>query len=375
MSNLITDDILTALNIVAMEPLDDGTFRLIGKIPEWFLQFYPNAESERESFNLDANFPFLENFLIDAESFWNRNEVEPIKSGCWSETDLSGNEYNLEASALHFNTQKILLLKWLEIDYEEKLFIMQRARENNLVYQKLIKELQKKEILLHCIIHDMAGQLTAIAHVFDLIELVENLTPSGKKYLEIGRDQSHKQRSLIQAILSAFSAEVESLQAFTLDPAYAPDAMVCAAEVINALSPMFSLKNMKLQLEPTIDRTVNWQVVGEKTHLERVLSNLVENAFRHSSPGSTVTVNLQDDGHYILLTVDDEGSGVPPEFAKSLFQKFSQGKVNTGRVGLGLYFCRITIERWGGTIGYSPRPEGGSRFWFRVPKAVSLTNG
>nr|MDJ0773505.1 ATP-binding protein [Mastigocoleus sp. MO_167.B18] len=53
---------------------------------------------------------------------------------------------------------------------------------------------------------------------------------------------------------------------------------------------------------------------------------------------------------------------------QSLFKKFYQGKDKSGKSGLGLYFCRITIERWGGKIGYSPRPQGGSCFWFRLPK-------
>jgi hypothetical protein len=125
---------------------------------------------------------------------------------------------------------------------------------------------------------------------------------------------------------------------------------------------------MNLHLAPDIDIAADWKVVGEKLRLERVLTNLVENAFRHSPPDSTVTVGLEDDGNFILLSVDDDGPGVPQDISKNLFQKFSQGKDTSGRAGIGLYFCRITVERWGGTIGYSPRGEGGSRFWFRLPR-------
>jgi len=64
----------------------------------------------------------------------------------------------------------------------------------------------------------------------------------------------------------------------------------------------------------------------------------VENAFRHSPPDSTVTINLEDDGEFILLSVDDEGSGVPQDISKTYFKKFFQGKDKSGRVGLGLYF-------------------------------------
>ena len=43
---------------------------------------------------------------------------------------------------------------------------------------------------------------------------------------------------------------------------------------------------------------------------------------------------------------------------------------SSGLTGLGLHFCRRTVERWGGRFGYTPRPGGGSRFWFRLPCAV-----
>jgi signal transduction histidine kinase len=123
-------------------------------------------------------------------------------------------------------------------------------------------------------------------------------------------------------------------------------------------------------LAENIDMTANWKVVGDKSRLDRVISNLAENAYRHSPPESTVTIGLQQEGEYITVTVDDEGAGVAPEMTTTLFQKFSQGKNRAGRAGLGLYFCRITVERWGGAIGYSSRPQGGSRFWFRLPKPV-----
>ncbi len=52
-----------------------------------------------------------------------------------------------------------------------------------------------------------------------------------------------------------------------------------------------------------------------------------------------------------------------------LFALFSKGKSHAGKAGLGLYFCKITVERWGGAIGAETRERGGSRFWFRLPRA------
>ncbi len=245
--------------------------------------------------------------------------------------------------------------------------MLQKCRESNLNYQKLTKEVQKKEILIHCIIHDLAGQLTAIKCCFDLLSF-QALTPKGIEYLQTGKKQAIKQEMLIKDVLNAFSAEVESLEAFTVDPEQSPNALACVKEVIEALEPNFNTNQMKLKLAANINPERDWKVVGEKSRLDRVLTNLVENAFRHSPPNSTVTIDLQQQEKDILISVMDEGAGVPPEMANNLFKKFSQGRNKVGKAGLGLYFCRITIERWGGKIGYSPRPQGGSQFWARLSK-------
>lgn len=369
MNESITTELFAALNIIVLERLDSGSFAIVGTIPDWFNNFYGDTTQEPDGLNLGQQFPFLENFLIDAEDYWIEKGAEPLKSGLWTEINILGNECHLEASAVCLKDKKILLIECLGIAYEEKHSLIQKARQNNLTYQHLIKEIQKKEILLHCFVHDIAGQLTGLNCCFALLAL-ENLTPKGRERLEIGRKQCTKQEMLIQEILKAFSAEVKSLEAFSLDPAHAPDAIICAMEVVDALLPTFTFNKMQLQLAADIDKSKDWKVVGENSRLERVLFNLVENALRHSPAGSTVTVNLQEDGEFILVSVDDEGFGVPPELSKNLFQKFSQGREKAGKAGLGLYFCRITVERWGGSIGYSPRSERGSRFWVRLPRPI-----
>jgi CheY-like chemotaxis protein len=53
-----------------------------------------------------------------------------------------------------------------------------------------------------------------------------------------------------------------------------------------------------------------------------------------------------------------------------MFALFAKGKDKPGKAGLGLYFCKITVERWGGTIGAETKPKGGTRFWFRLPRAT-----
>jgi signal transduction histidine kinase len=374
MNDSITADLLATLNILVLERLDLGSFKITGIAPNWLTGFcHPKIISGMEVLIPTEAFPFLDFFLIDAEEFWHNNSKLKINSGLWTQKDLIGKEYHFEASAICLNNRKFLLIESLEDVYQEKQYIIQKAREHQLHHQQLLKDNQKKEVLIHCIIHDIAGQLSSINCCFALLEL-ENLTPKGQERLEIGRKQSIKQEMLIREILNAFSAEVQSLEAFTSTPENSPNILNSVEEAIKILNPAFALNNIQLHLAANINLTADWRVIGDQSRLDRVIANLVENAFRHSPPESTVEIGLQDQDEYILVTVDDEGKGVPPEMLDTLFQKFSQGKDKPGKSGLGLYFSRITVERWGGKIGYLPRPEGGSRFWFRLLKQVQNTN-
>ncbi|PPS39173.1 sensor histidine kinase KdpD [Chroococcidiopsis sp. TS-821] len=361
-------DLFAALNVVVLTRLDNKAFKLIGNPPAWFLQFYPEVV-QTENLVLEDKFIFLENFLFDAEKHWQEQNKGTLKSGLWIETDDSGSEHYLEAVAVNALSQKFLLISLGELTVnEEKQLLIQQAREKSLNYQALIKETQKKEFLIHCIIHDLAGPLTGIRYCLDLIEL-QDITDKAKEYLELGKIQAQRQEFLIQNILDTFAAEVESIQ-FASDSHF-PDALECTTKMISLLSPLFVFGKKRLELDSRIDPQQDWRVIGDKARLERVLSNLIENAWRHTPPNTAVTVNIQSQPESILFTVDDQGPGVAPELATRLFQKFTQGKQNTGRSGLGLYFCRITVERWGGKIGYLARVEGGSRFWFSLPKVLA----
>jgi signal transduction histidine kinase len=375
MSNSITADLFAVLKILILERLDVGTFIITGTVPAWTKLFCRSYLESGMTLRIpEEEFPFLENFLIDAEEFWLAGNTTELKSGVWAEYDLRREERYFEASAICLEDKKILLIELQDGNYQEKQSIIQKARENKLTYEQLVKENQKKEILIHCIIHDIAGQLSGINCCLALLEL-ENLTEKGKERLQIGRRQSIKQEMLIREVLNAFSAEIRSLESFSVDINNAPNILSVIQEVIEFQTPTFALNKIKIKVNvqggADINLTADWRVIGDKSRLERVISNLAENAFRHSPTEATVVINVRQDNEFIFVAIDDEGSGVAPKAVASLFQKFSQGS-KPGRIGLGLYFCRITVERWGGEIGYSPRPNGGSRFWFCLPKPKSI---
>ncbi|MBU7586693.1 MAG: sensor histidine kinase [Nostoc sp. TH1S01] len=368
MNQTILSDLFVGLNILVLERIEMGLFKVTAQPPNWLRRFCrQNLQFGMDMLIPQEEFAFLENFLFDAEDFWYRNSIGKLSSGLWSERNLTGYEEQLEAYALCINNSKILLIELLEDKFKYNQQLIQTGREQQLNYQQLLKDNQRKEVLINCIIHDIAGQLNAINCCLALLEF-ENLTAKGKEHLEIAQKQSIKQEMLIRNILDAFSDEVRSLENFIIDIDSSPDILIAVKETIELFQAGFALSNQQLQLATNIDQSADWKVVGEQSRLDRIITNLVENAYRHSPEDSTVTINLQAEAEYILFTIDDEGEGVPLEMSNNLFQKFSQGQNRSGRGGIGLYFCRMTIERWGGNIGYLPRPEGGSKFWFRLPR-------
>ncbi len=358
--------VFASLRILILERLEPGSFRLLADPPAWFRKLAGSGHEEAPLRPGEMS-AFLDNFLVDAEQFWKKGRRGLIHSGPWVEVSGDGRDYHLEARASSVGGRSLLLIEEQGESYRERRDLLQKARQNSLIHQRLVKEIQFKEVLLHCIVHDLAGPLMGIKGLFTLLAR-EELSEAGRRRLKIGDQASQKMEQLVQEILRVFSAEVETLESFSMDPADAPDLRACLGSVAETLQPAAQLKEILLEVDAPGEGD-ELKVAGESLRLERVLFNLLENALRHSPSGGRVRVQVRAGGDKVYVAVSDEGSGVEAERAPLLFQRFMQGKRRSGKAGLGLYFCRIMVERWGGRIGYEPRESGGSRFWFELPRA------
>lgn len=106
-------------------------------------------------------------------------------------------------------------------------------------------------------------------------------------------------------------------------------------------------------------------------HSLRALTNIVENALRHSPIPGSVEIRIDSDDDYLLFHVLDEGPGVPKDEAEHLFEPFFRAGSSTsgGGTGLGLAIARHVAEAQEGSVGYEDRSEGGSVFTLRLPVA------
>ncbi|WP_437650911.1 ATP-binding protein [Sorangium sp. So ce362] len=105
--------------------------------------------------------------------------------------------------------------------------------------------------------------------------------------------------------------------------------------------------------------------------IERVLSNLLSNAFKFSHQGTTVTVRARRLGRAVELMIEDQGLGIPPEEIGGVFRKFQRTSTRTTggekSTGLGLSICKSLVERHGGTIRVESELDRGTRVFFTLP--------
>jgi two-component system sensor histidine kinase KdpD len=104
----------------------------------------------------------------------------------------------------------------------------------------------------------------------------------------------------------------------------------------------------------------------------QAIANLLENAAKHTPPGTHVRVWAESVGQKVRLVVDDDGPGHPQVDPDLLFAKFERGRVegDVPGVGLGLALCRAIIEAHDGTVRAKNRPTGGARFEILLPSCA-----
>jgi signal transduction histidine kinase len=111
-------------------------------------------------------------------------------------------------------------------------------------------------------------------------------------------------------------------------------------------------------------------VEGDEMRIERVVGNLVSNAFKYSDADKPVTLRLDRRGAYACVSVIDQGQGLAADEARRVFERYRRATTGPQQgYGLGLYTCRRIIEAHRGRIGVVSAPGRGSRFYFELPVA------
>lgn len=232
----------------------------------------------------------------------------------------------------------------------------------------ILKEMRHKEELLQFVnnaAHDLANPLTPIRLQLDMLSQAaeERADASQRKALEIVERNVDQMEFLIRDLRDA-----SKLQAGRLRLEREPFDL---ARLVHEVAESHVQRALNAGLRWNVKAEDSLPVEGDKSHLTRVLTNLITNALKFTAAGG-IEIRAGAEGDEALVLVRDTGPGLSAEERARLFKPFSQlaAGVKAEGTGLGLFISKGIVEAHGGRIGCeSEGPGTGSAFWFSIPLA------
>ena len=110
------------------------------------------------------------------------------------------------------------------------------------------------------------------------------------------------------------------------------------------------------------------EVEADMHLMERTLFNLLSNAFKHTEDGAHIQVRVAEADADVILSVEDDGSGIDADFLPKIFEQFSQGRSESSGTGIGLALVRSIAQLHGGSVDVQSEKGHGSTFSIRIPR-------
>jgi len=263
-----------------------------------------------------------------------------------------------EAERRRAAEQRTAEIQALYREYEAVVAERERLAEESQRMALLQRVDEQRKALLRSVSHDLRTPLAAIrAATSDMRAGADYDDATRDELLEVVGEEAERLDRLVANLLS-----LSRIEAGTLQPerqAVAIDELV--ADRIRLLAHLFRRVQVKDAVPaglPLAD--------ADYSQLDQVLTNLLENAARHSPPGGTVEVGAQAFGEWIEAWVADEGPGVDLSHRDELFEPFRRGP-GSASSGIGLAICKAIVEAHGGRLDVRNRETGGALFYFTIP--------
>ena len=243
--------------------------------------------------------------------------------------------------------------------------LSQIAQEFNSLTDRLQTTEEARRRFVSDASHELKTPLAAIRLLTDSILQTDGIDPATTREFvaDIGQEANR---------LSRITEDL--LQLTRLDGDVLPSAAVVdPLPILEQVLRMMELIAEKRDITLTYQAEEGCRILGSMDETRQIIYNLVDNAVKYNRDGGRVEVELKRQGEEVLLTVADEGVGIPEEELTKIFQRFYRvDKARSraaGGTGLGLSIVRDTLEKRGGSISAANRPGGGAVFTVRWPQA------
>lgn len=210
--------------------------------------------------------------------------------------------------------------------------------------------------------HELRTPVTGMLMAFSLLQERLQFADESREndLLTTVNEEMHRLLRLINDLLN-FSRYQNGLQTLELSS--------CALEpLLLQTQQRFSAQAAELQIDLTCEvHSTLPDIQIDPLQIERVLDNLIGNALRHSHPGGHIRLQARQQDERVVLSVADNGEGIPYRQQARIFEPFVQVSRKKGGAGLGLALCKEIVQLHGGQIGVHSRAGQGAHFYVALP--------
>jgi len=213
--------------------------------------------------------------------------------------------------------------------------------------------------------HEIRTPMNGIIGFSELLDKPDISVEKRKYYSKIVQNSSHQLLNIIDDILeiSTLETKQEKLN----------ETVFCLNDLLMEIFSIFNLKskekNIPLYLKKALQGEQSY-IISDKSKLNKIISNLLENALKFTSEGF-VEFGYQLDKSNLILYVKDTGIGISPKNHQIVFDRFSQEdkeiSIKHGGLGLGLSICKANSLLLGGDITLESEKGKGSTFYVSIP--------
>jgi two-component system sensor histidine kinase ChvG len=232
--------------------------------------------------------------------------------------------------------------------------------------QSLRQRIDATDAFAADVTHELKNPLASLRSAVDTLERIDDPTVRCQLLDVVRHDVRRLDRLVVDiAEASRLDAELSRARFEAID----------LGKLIESLLPLWEGRDDKgVEIAFARPRVGTAMIMGDESRLARLIDNLVDNAISFSPAGGLVEIRAAAVEDEILLSVQDEGPGVPGDAREAIFQRFHSIRPDAdfGRhSGLGLAIARAIVEGHGGTIGIVDREDGqgGARFVVHFPVA------
>lgn len=241
------------------------------------------------------------------------------------------------------------------------------ATEFNALTDRLQKTEERRRQFVSDASHELRTPLAAIRLLSDSILQNELDQDTTKEFVQDISSESDRLTRMTTKLLSLTA--LDSRQ-FTQQEDQVVNLGECCRKAVRMLTPL--AKERGVDMEQSSED--NCCVLAREDDIFQVVLNLGENGIKYTGEGGQVRLIAYSQDRKAILIVEDSGIGIPEEETERIFERFYRvdkaRSREAGGTGLGLAIVRETVEKFGGTVTASNRPQGGARFTVEFPLLI-----